>query len=197
MARTTMPAGAGLLLATLASTQSRACLDENRFLPGDDARLEARADSCPRSGAPGLPPAPDGISPALGVTWFGTACPGLQGYAVFDVTGSLKIGGDIQLTLGSVPLTDVAILFLGPSNTQWGSIPLPLELRMFNSPGCWLNVSPDFVLYAGPPTRVSAPIPNDPALSGTHLYFQWVIHEPPSSIRPFFTTRGADVVLGS
>ena len=125
--------------------------------------------------------------PALGIneTWFyhpvrpataterGAACPGSGGMPRLAPLGSARpwLDDSFPVQLTGVPTGSISILFIGASNSLWFNVPLPLPLQGF--PGCSLHVSLDlgplaFVSSQG----ISLPIPNSPALAGSHLYLQ-------------------------
>jgi virginiamycin B lyase len=122
------------------------------------------------------------------VTRFGSACSGSLGVPSFDVDGVARIGTTVTFAVGNTAASQAA-LFVGASNTIWGAFALPWELLVLSSPGCFLNVSIDVSLYAGPPAPVPLAVPVTPALDGTLLYLQWALFGDPSG-RPVVTTQG-------
>ncbi len=91
-------------------------------------------------------------------------------------------GGNLDLRLFSGPQSAVALLGIGASKSQWGSLSLPFPLASIGLPGCSIAASFDAVVA----TRTNAtgigglslPIPDSPATAGAVLYAQWAVRDP-------------------
>jgi hypothetical protein len=60
---------------------------------------------------------------------------------------------------------------VGASNTFWDNTPLPLDMSVFNMPGCSMNQSLD--MYAAPTYgSMQVDVPGVPGLVGTTWYVQ-------------------------
>jgi len=58
-------------------------------------------------------------------------------------------------------------------------IPLPFDLKLFNSPGCFLRASAEMtavsVTSSTGNARVTLPIPNNTSLAGVNFYNQFLV----------------------
>ncbi len=119
---------------------------------------------------------------------FGIARHGSGGFrpAIGTMGGDPLLGNpNFAVTLGRAYGGTTAVLGIGLSNTSYSGVNLPLALP--GIPSAWIFVSPDVVVTAvtsgsGPgmgSTSVPLPIPNDPALLGLAVYFQWLVQDPP------------------
>jgi hypothetical protein len=127
------------------------------------------------------------------VSFFGAACQGSAGSPLFSVDGVPRIGTTVTLDVTNTAATQ-AMLYMGLSATSWNGLPLPLDLGPYGVAGCFVNISPDFVLYSGPPGQVPIALPIDPLLGGVVVHLQWALFGDPSGL-PLVTTRGATVTL--
>lgn len=127
------------------------------------------------------------------VTYFGSECSGSLGLPKNSVANPVKIGAPVtfQVTSTAAPLK---MLYMGVSKTLWQGLPLPLDLALVGSPGCMLNVSPDFLMYSGAQSSFSFGVPNDQTIVGLHVYSQWMLVGDPSG-KLVVTTRGADIEI--
>jgi hypothetical protein len=87
---------------------------------------------------------------ALGDTWefqpvagasyttFGAGCVGSRGVPTLAASfgGAPHIGQTFQATVTNLPLQGLTVMFLGLSNTTYGTIPLPFGLAPLGAPGC-------------------------------------------------------------
>ena len=73
-------------------------------------------------------------------------------------------------------------LIVGASNTLWAGASLPLDLTPFGAPGCTLLTGLNLLLPAATDASGNAaltlPIPNNPALIGLQVFFQWQVFDP-------------------
>lgn len=135
---------------------------------------------------------------------FGTGCPGSGGTPTLAAEqGSLPWLGAtfvVRLTnVGTNPLVHLPLVFLGDSNTQWGSLSLPLDLTFFGMPGCMLytNVVATFVLTNSSGSATwSVPIPNAPALLGAALYTQGGATSPGTNPAGVITSNACALRIG-
>jgi len=159
---------------------------------GGASRTGTRGVLCEvRDLAGNVTPAGQTIYYYVPVVLFGSACAGSLGEPTFQITGIPGTGSTVTFELGNTAATE-AYLWLGLSNTTWGGIPLPLDLGLYGIPGCFVNVSLDVPLYAGPPLSIPFPIPDEPLLADLTAYFQWLLVGDPGG--PLVvTTRGAQM----
>ncbi|MEZ5967354.1 MAG: hypothetical protein R3F56_26185 [Planctomycetota bacterium] len=96
------------------------------------------------------------------------------------------VGRSFDQALLSAPASAAsAVLLVGGSRTQWGALPLPLDLTSLGMTGCRLRTSVDMVLpfaLAGGRGIVSIPIPSSPWLVGARMYDQCSV--PDSAANP-------------
>jgi hypothetical protein len=113
---------------------------------------------------------------------FGTGCQGTGAQSpVLSYTGTPQIGSsNFILTLANARPSSPAGLIIGFSNTTYGPIKLPYDLRG----GCLLYISPDVTVNASTSANGTIlfpfPIANNPGYFGLNVYFQWVVVDPQS-----------------
>ncbi|HET6201403.1 MAG TPA: FG-GAP-like repeat-containing protein [Planctomycetota bacterium] len=148
----------------------------------------------------------------VGVSVFGSACPGTGGFApraaVWPTpTGSgpvsVQPGGVVRFNLSRALGGAPAVLLLGTSNVTWAGTPLPLPLGSLGMPSCSLLVSPDVQVPVvtqgtGPGlgrASVSLTVPSVPGLSGSVFYLQWYVVDPGPALAPGAASRGVEVII--
>ena len=112
--------------------------------------------------------------------------------------GQLGLFADSYVAGGGLP----AILSVGLSKTQLGSVALPLDLGILGAPGCL--VTNDFAALIPTTTRadptgsvaLSFPTPNQQALAGVPFYTQYVFLQAGANALGVFTTNGTENVIG-
>ena len=105
------------------------------------------------------------------------------------------IGSAMAVKLVNARPNAAAGLILGLSNTQWGSVKLPLTLPG----GCQLAVSVDALFgaltNANGEASVALPIPNDASLNGAKFFNQFLVIDPAGGqIGLVLTDAGAGTV---
>jgi len=90
------------------------------------------------------------------------------------------------------------VLLTGLSNTQWGSIKLPIQ-PSFAIGGCGLLVSIEFMAPIAPGKKsLDIPIPNDGRLIGLRFYHQWMtLMTATSSATTVFFSNGGIMTVGT
>jgi len=96
-----------------------------------------------------------------------------------------------------LPKAIPAILTVGVSNTQWGPIKLPLDLKPFGAPGC--IVHNDWALVVPGVTQpissgfigIKITTPADPRLVGMTTYSQYVFLDAGANALGLFTSEGS------
>lgn len=71
---------------------------------------------------------------------------------------------------------------------------LPLNLDVLNSPGCFINSSPEVRGYGELASEVRLRIPRVKELPGSRVFAQWIIYKPQTGT--FLTTRSARIDIG-
>lgn len=113
------------------------------------------------------------------------------------------VGGTLKCTTFG-PLTPLALLVLGASNTQWGLLRLPFDLSNYGAPGCYLYCSQDLVLPstlrrfpASPDAEAHAQlsIPYLAGLAGARIHSQWLFYHPGANAMSLTTTNGVSVAI--
>lgn len=120
---------------------------------------------------------------------YGDGCPGDGGVvpAIAAVGGPPTLGNashGLQVTGGAGGA--LGFLLIGFSETVWNGQPLPFDLGVVGANGCFLLNSAD--VYTASPligsgagngsATVPLAIPNNTALNGSTLAFQWLIVDP-------------------
>ena len=107
---------------------------------------------------------------AASYTAFGSGCVGSHGTPALAASFAQapRVGQPFQATVTGLPLTGLAFLFVGLSNTSYGPTPLPLSLGFLGAPGCTLYCSGDDLNL----------IPN---VLGTGLW-QWNVPNAPGAV---------------
>lgn len=131
---------------------------------------------------------------------YGTACRGTAGTPSHDRTSSGPwIGSTFVIRTSSLPQTGVAALFLGSSNTMWGTVPLPLKLDTLGMTGCELATGPDIVV---PASIVSGavdwnfPLPNTASLVGLQFFSQAYVVDPGANAFGATLSNGCMATIG-
>jgi hypothetical protein len=125
-----------------------------------------------------------------------------QGNAVPTLAndGVPEIGARFDLKLALAKANTGAVLFVGNSNTTWGSIALPLDLVTFGAPTCFLRVSPD--IQAGLATdavggaTVPITLPIDNSMVGLSFHNQFAIADSGANALGVAVTNGGTGRIG-
>ena len=112
---------------------------------------------------------------------FGSGCLGTGGVPTFETAlGTIPLAGQsFTAQINNLPLLAPTFMFIGASNTQYGVLPLPLNLTPLGMTGCTLYASGDFV---HPVTNVlgtglwTAQIPSN--VVGATFYLQTIVFDP-------------------
>ncbi len=112
--------------------------------------------------------------------------------------GVLDLRGNSYVAGQALPAT----LSMGLSNTQLGTLPLPLDLGVLGAAGCVLTN--DMTLLVPTTTNVDAtgsvalsfPVPNAPQLSGAMFYTQYLFLQPGATPLGLFTSNGTQNTIG-
>jgi hypothetical protein len=151
---------------------------------------------------------PSGIGEAWSLTVdptgserYGAGC-GSPALDLMSVTQSPRIGQVAGLGITNVPPQSPSFVALGLSNTQVGTLPLPLSLSLFGMSGCWLLQSTDvFALpaAAGAPGTAGllVPLPNIPLLVGLDLYLQAHCAAPGANAAGVIVSNGVHWRIGA
>jgi hypothetical protein len=142
-------------------------------------------------------------SPSLGaINLLGSGCPGTAGTpSLATRSGSLPwIGQDLTFEVRSVPQTAPLTLVVGASNTQWGTLPLPLDLSVIGMTGCVLRASVDVPV---PMTNTNGlgtltlTVPNLSFMIGQRFFAQALVVDPGAN--PFGATlaNALEAILGA
>lgn len=127
-----------------------------------------------------------GTAQRASFTTSGTACAGSAGQATLAIVpGKLPwLGDTIETTVSKVPNNGPVAMFLGFSNSTWGSFSLPLPLAGAGAGGCQLYASIDLVTVAqtsGDTARWGLPLPNTASLAGLDFYLQAFVFDAPAN----------------
>ncbi len=110
-------------------------------------------------------------------TTFGTGCGGAAGVPVIAFSGIPETGRTVTVRATTLHAqAGFGAFFLGFSNTQWGSNPLPMVLDGFGLQGCQMLVDPVFTRAAAPAAgqaSMALAVPSSAAFVGMTTYYQY------------------------
>jgi len=122
-----------------------------------------------------------------------------QHSAVVPATGQVaQFYGYSYVPAGGLP----AVLAIGNSSTSFSGVPLPFDLTPFGAPGCSLYVNWLLVLTSvtnansSGSVQINVPLPNDPALTGSTVYSQYLFADPTGNALGLFTSNGQSTQVG-
>ncbi len=139
------------------------------------------------------------LGPGASYSSFGAGCLGTRGTPILaPQPGSTpRVATTFSLQATNLPIAGPVFLFLGSSDTLYGTTPLPLNLGAFGAPTCNLLVNVDS-LFSGPNvlgTSVwSFPVP---ALPGSVFFVQAVVFDPPANTFGVTLSNAGRGVIGS
>ena len=138
-----------------------------------------------------------GNNPIGSASPYGLSCgPSLQ-----SVGAAPQLGQPVTLAASSLPANaNFVVLMLGTSNTQFGTLPLPLPLDASGLTGCVLlqNLSinlREMPLQGGVGTTVLT-VPNDRNLLALRVYAQAIVGAPGANAAGLLTSGGLRIVFG-
>lgn len=109
--------------------------------------------------------------------FLGTGCLVTGAANPMTATGSIS-NTTVLNTLANGPVSSTATLMFGDTANTVGGIPLPLDLALIGSAGCFLHINPivflSFPTTAAGGSSTSFAIVMSPAISGSRLRTQWV-----------------------
>ena len=143
-------------------------------------------------GSQGPPPV---VTPA--VNYYGLPCQNLW----MGHFGEPKPGAFMSFSVANAPPLAAASLMVSNTNVEFSGVPLPIDLSGLGQIGCQMLIGQPVLL----PTQISGTgyqdynlvLPNNPALIGTHLYFQWVVDIPSFGFMGIGLSNAVDVTIGS
>lgn len=113
-------------------------------------------------------------------TTFGAGCRGSNNQVpTLGNSGVPALGRSFSVSLANARASTAAGFITGFSNTVWGPVTLPFDLRVLSAPGCallvaWGNMAPVATSGTGTAT-LTATVPNDSVLSGIQFHQQWFV----------------------
>ena len=105
---------------------------------------------------------------------FGDGCVGPNGVPTNVSTGA-RIGQNFVVDVGNCPTPELALFYIGVSNTVSSLGALPLDLGLLGASSCFARISPDisqFGFGASNLISFSTAIPNDPYFLSVSIYTQ-------------------------
>ena len=110
---------------------------------------------------------------------FGTGCVGSNSQTpALTFSGDSKLGSTLNVDQAGAPATSPTVLHIGTTSAT----PFPLDLTPVGAPGCSLYndalITVAMATTAGGTSTLPLPVPNNPALVGVKLYFQWIDVDP-------------------
>jgi hypothetical protein len=131
---------------------------------------------------------------------FGTGCGGSAGVPRLQALTRPWLGDRFTLRADRLPPGNSALVWLGASRSQWGTVPLPLDLTAAGMPGCFLHVRPYLVLplfNLGGTADAGVGVPNDPVLLGQQFYAQALAVDRPVNAFGATTSNGGEARIGA
>ena len=129
---------------------------------------------------------------------FGTGCAGTRGVPGLRASSGPPVAGQtFRVQLDNLPLTGPAFVFLGASNTLYGTLPLPFPLASIGMTGCDLRVSGDTLfqvqnILGTALWSVDVPL----SAAGAVLYQQAFVWDPPANAAGLTVSPGARLQVG-
>lgn len=127
---------------------------------------------------------------------YGAGCAGALGAPHLDALPGTEpdIGTTFVARVSNMPgPAGFGIFVAGFSNTTFGTFTLPLDLTPFGLTGCNLLTSQavsEVILSSGGIATWGLSIPNNPAFTGTVLFNQAFVYDPPANPAGLTTTNG-------
>ena len=111
---------------------------------------------------------------------FGKSCAGSGPLEpAIGAIGAFEIGTSYSVDVSRIGQRAPYAVVVGLSASGWGGVTLPLDLRPFGAPGCWLYASIDSLLVGVSDGlgrgRAVVPLPNDRSLVWTDLFHQALV----------------------
>jgi len=130
---------------------------------------------------------------------FGSSCAGTVGTGSLLGGGYPDLGFQPTLNVTGVRQNQIGAMFLGSSNTTWGSNSLPYDLSAIGMTGCALRTSSEVALAIG--TGTGAPsltltIPVNLALRGLKFYAQYANADAGANLLGVVVTNGLQGLIG-
>ena len=130
---------------------------------------------------------------------FGTACQGSSGTPALSFGALPRLGKPFTIDLAGARATTPTLFFLGGSNTSWGAIPLPFDLKLLGAAGCSLYSSLDasfgLATDAKGAASVQFSVPNVPGLANSTVYTQFLIVDPGANKGNLVMTEGGQFTI--
>jgi hypothetical protein len=134
---------------------------------------------------------------------FGAGCRGTgggNGIPVLSNTGRPVINTTFSVDLAQAAPSTVAVLALGVSNSQWGTLPLPLDLTAAGAPGCNLlcsiEASGGVATSNAGTASAPFPLPNSVTLVGVRFYNQWLVVDKTANRLGIAFSNGGNALIG-
>lgn len=130
---------------------------------------------------------------------YGTACAGQLGRPSLTVSQAPQIGEPWTIGVAFARPSSTATVLFGVSDTNWLSIPLPLDLTVFNAKGCWLLASAENALPIPTDAKgtgaLNLNVPNLATLIGAKFFNQIVVADSGANgLNATFSQGGAGVI---
>lgn len=134
-------------------------------------------------------------------TPFGVACAGTTGTPTLSATGRPVINTSFSVNLASARPSFPAALYAGSSTSVFGSYTLPLNLGFIGMTDCFLYTNvlvniPASVSVSGTAT-LPVTVPNNAALLGGNVYFQWAIVDPGANLLGVVHSQAGQAHIGN
>jgi hypothetical protein len=131
---------------------------------------------------------------------YGSGCAGSSGVPLLDAPAAPRLGQNFQVDVLSIAPTALPFLLIGYGNTDWLTLPLPLDLGLLGINGCALQTSIDLALQlpnvAGSASLV-APVPPFVSTLYARIWLQALMFDPQAPNGVAAVSNAAHVVVGS
>lgn len=135
----------------------------------------------------------------LGEQWaYGAGCLGGAGVPRLTCAVRPATGANLVLRVTNVPAPGIGLLLTGQSNSDWSSLPLPLNLQTVGAPGCWLLASLD-LSQGGIASNgtIDFPFPLPPtSLLGLRMFQQAALIDPAANTLQIVVSNALEQYVG-
>ncbi|MHC5064931.1 MAG: hypothetical protein ACYTG5_13275, partial [Planctomycetota bacterium] len=132
----------------------------------------------------------------------GSACPDVLGLPLkLSWEGCFSLGESIEVTMTGLSAPGAAqFIALGNDDQNWAGLPLPLDLAVIGSPGCFIFNDQDRLFdvsgnLTGGSTQLDIPV-DQPSLIGSTFFWQGMIINT-GSVLQVFTTNQLETTIGN
>lgn len=132
---------------------------------------------------------------------FGSGCAGTNGTPSIAAPLGMfpRIGFPFRADVTNLPPGRFTTLLVGASKSQWGSLPLPLDLTPVGMPGCTAYCSDEWafpLVNLNGTASWNVTVPNLAGLAGLRFYNQVYVSDPPTNQLGLISSNAAEGLIG-